>query len=86
MPSGCVASIFGPPVCAMGMTRSTSWKEWLETAGRETTDRNVKRAIDASLAVLEQGDLAPLRAPLEEVAGDEMPRERFFGRQPRQGR
>ena len=66
-------------VCAMAMTREAEWVETLRSMLANATDGELRTAIQASLAVYQLGDLAPLRGPLMRVAHDEIGRPRFFG-------
>ena len=68
-------------VVAMGLSREPVWKPLLEgIAGDEGEEPALKDAATASLAVISGRPYAALAGALEEASGDEIPRNRHFGR------
>jgi hypothetical protein len=68
----------GAAVIAMALSQSTKWVALLETL--TAIDAETKALCDTALAVLRGGSRGALREPLKKIAGDDIQRERLFGR------
>lgn len=66
--------------CAMALTRDKRWRELLWPLLKQETEGKFHDALTGCLEVLTLGRLQSLGAPLAEVCGDRIKRERFFGR------
>src|SRR5262249_35578813 len=69
----------GAALIAIGLSHNAAWIEAL--AKRTAPDAETKALLDTSLAVLRGGPVSALREPLKKVAGDDIQRERLFGRE-----
>lgn len=63
---------------AMALSRNAEWVAVLERA--PAADADLKPTVDAALTVLRGGSIGALRNALKLVAGDDLERERLFGR------
>lgn len=66
--------------CAMALTRNKQWREFLWPMVKQEAEGELHDALLGCLEVLTLGRLESLGAPLAEVCGDQVQRERFFGR------
>ncbi len=64
--------------CAMAFSRDTRWTSLLEAAAAQASDARVRETLKASLSVLRDGKLAPLKEPLDRLTQDKIRRERYF--------
>jgi len=64
---------------AAGLSREESMRALLESHQAQA-EGDVKAAVDAALTVLKEGSLAPLGPLVKDSCGDDVPREKFFGR------
>ncbi len=65
-------------ICAMAMTRNEAFKDLLTPYTED--DGDLKEAAEAALETLAKGDLAPLGSSVRDSCGDDVARERVFGR------
>ncbi len=77
--AGDQASLREASAIAAGLCREESMRALLETHQAQA-EGDVKAAVDAALTVLKEGSLAPLGPLVKDSCGDDVPRERFFGR------
>lgn len=67
-------------VLAMALTRDETWIAAIEAATKGAKDENFTKACALAIEVLKGGSFTKLRAAIEKIAEDTIPRERTFGR------
>lgn len=70
---------------AVGLSRDAAWTAVLDTAAAQAKDESVKDAIEAAKSVVGGAPLPALRRHVVRFGGDEVGRDRIFGRDPNQG-
>lgn len=68
---------------AMAITRSAAWKPLLEKAQAETRDEAQQKLLQSALEAIGGASLKPIALALERATGDDIERERLFGRAPK---